>query len=171
MDQLFETAAYAEEQSNAHLILHAHVAHRTVNALAAVTSIGLIGRKVLGNQKPLFASLLRGNAVAVLGGVALGAAMVEGRMQDKSPIEWQDRSWRLLNNKTQNEIDVASAGGAFSGAVLYGLGSKRTGLFVRTLGGAGIGSIVGIASYAAFKKLDEAGLLEDVKKQVKELRK
>ncbi|KAI9328955.1 hypothetical protein BDR26DRAFT_1012037 [Obelidium mucronatum] len=175
MDQLFEVAAYTEDQKNSHLILHVHVAHRAVNALSAVTTLGLMARSVLGGKKtvPLMASVLRGNAVAVLLGVAGSAAMVEMKMQDKQPIEWQDRSWRLLNNKLQNQIDVWSAGGALTGMALFGLraGAKgHGGAFVRAVGGAGLGSIVGIAAFGAFTKAEEFGYIAELKKQVNELR-
>ncbi|ORY40476.1 hypothetical protein BCR33DRAFT_719454 [Rhizoclosmatium globosum] len=90
-------------------------------------------------------------------------------MQDKAPIEWQDRAWRILQNKGQNEIDVWSAAGATAGFTLFGLTTgKKGGFLVRSLGGVGLGSVIGIASLFAYKKADEFGYVDELKKQWKQ---
>lgn len=71
-------------------------------------------------------------------------------MWGKEPIEWNDRSWRLLENKGQVEVDDWSYGGAIMGAAAT--------VFARTnmgwrgfLGGTGLGSLVGVGGYMVWK--------------------
>ncbi len=42
--------------------------------------------------------------------------MLPLRMRGRAPIEWQDRSWRLLENRWQVEVDSFSLAGAVLGA-------------------------------------------------------
>lgn len=43
------------------------------------------------------------------------ALMLPLRMRGRAPIEWQDRSWRLLENKGQVEVDSFSLAGMVLG--------------------------------------------------------
>ncbi|KAJ3070378.1 hypothetical protein HDU98_006602 [Podochytrium sp. JEL0797] len=169
MDRLFTTAPMTEDQQYSRAILEIHVAHRAVNAFSALATVGVFARKLVSTQTtPLTTSLLRGNAAAVLLGIVGGAVMVEMKMADKQPIEWQDRSWRLLHNKTQNDIDMWSAGGAFAGFSVTRLTGNG---FVRGLGGLGLGSVAGIAAFGLYKKADEMGLLAELKQKVNDAKK
>ncbi|KAK5942645.1 hypothetical protein PMZ80_005210 [Knufia obscura] len=83
-----------------------------------------------------------------IGGLAM-AVMVPGYMSGKEHVEWQDRSWRLLNNQGQVAVDNWSLAG-----VLFGITSP---LFVTQfrssdmlswrmlVGRAGVGSLAGVA--------------------------
>ncbi|KAJ3087780.1 hypothetical protein HK100_008238 [Physocladia obscura] len=163
MDELFDTSA---EQPHAHVVLHLHTIHRTVNLFSALATAGLTFRKLAlrSASPPLFISLLRGNAVAVLLGIGAGAAAVEYRMQEKSNEEWIDRSYRIVHNKAQNAIDTWSAAGALSGFFIFTLTARKR-VIVRGLGGAGLGSVVGIASYAFYKKTNKLGYVESIRAQ------
>ena len=89
-------------------------------------------------------------------------------------IEWQDRSWRLLRNIGQVEVDDWSAAGMAMAVVvmmakgssnrrqtmeLEGQGKKSGGLLFRTLGlgwkgavgGVGMGSLIGVLGYLAWR--------------------
>ncbi|KAJ3203997.1 hypothetical protein HDU82_006150 [Entophlyctis luteolus] len=170
MDILFNTDS--DDQPHAHAVLASHVSHRTTNVFTALATVGLIGRKVLRSKTTprLVPSLLRGNAVAVLLGIPAGVAMTELRMEGKSDDEWTDRSYRLLNNAGQNQLDRWSIGGALAGFSVFGLTTGSSGGFVvRSLGGAGLGSIIGIASFAAYSRLDAMGLIGELKNSINKM--
>ncbi|KAI8619663.1 hypothetical protein BC830DRAFT_1103155 [Chytriomyces sp. MP71] len=174
MDSIVPTAAFAEDQQHAEEVLIVHVAHRTANALTAIATVGTLVRRVAYPQTTprLLPALLRGNAAALLLGVVAGVALTEGKMQGEDKIAWQDRSYRLLSNENQNAIDRWSAGGALAGFTWFGITTgKKGGFLVRSIGGAGLGSVLGLASYAAYTQAQKAGLVDDLMAKVQELRK
>lgn len=71
-------------------------------------------------------------------------------MWDKEPIEWADRSWRLLENKSQVEVDDWSYGGAVLGAAAATLAKTNLG-WKGFLGGTGLGSLVGVCGYMVYR--------------------
>ncbi|PYI02327.1 hypothetical protein BO78DRAFT_224780 [Aspergillus sclerotiicarbonarius CBS 121057] len=112
---------YAEDQPLAHLILTTHVLHR---AFQLGTGIGLFA----GTARSLFFSssssalpkpvtatttraptaitnLLRPSALGGLAGITIFSLLLPVQMWGKQIIEWQDRSWRLLENRGQVEVD------------------------------------------------------------------
>jgi hypothetical protein len=83
-------------------------------------------------------------------------------MWDKEPIEWADRSWRLLENKGQVEVDDWGYGGAVLGtaAAIF----ARTNMGWRgVLGGAGLGSLVGVGGYMVYRHGIKGGKWEEDK--------
>lgn len=69
--------------------------------------------------------------------------MTWGRMRGRSEIEWQDRSWRLLENKGEVDTDWETIG-AMGGGALAGMTAARRGVVPlrvgqAALGGAGLG--------------------------------
>lgn len=70
------------------------------------------------------------------------------RMHGREEIEWKDRSWRLLENRGQVEVDEWSLPGTVVGAVV---GVVRRGGWVRAVGAAGCGSLVGVAWYIGWR--------------------
>lgn len=72
-------------------------------------------------------------------------------MRGKADIEWKDRTWRLLENAGQVEVDDWSSIGFVGGAVVAGwreVGRGVTkGSFLRVTGGAAVGDLVGVAGY------------------------
>ena len=40
-----------------------------------------------------------------------------GRMKGREEVEWQDRSWRLLGNRGQQELDLWGYGGGVAGGL------------------------------------------------------
>ncbi|KAJ9664378.1 hypothetical protein H2198_000307 [Neophaeococcomyces mojaviensis] len=85
-----------------------------------------------------------------IGGLAM-AVMLPGYMSAKEHIEWQDRSWRLLNNQGQVAVDNWSLAG-----VLVGITSPMFITQFRSsdmlswrmlIGRAGVGSLAGVTGY------------------------
>jgi len=154
MDRFLPHPDYAEDQPYSHIILTTHVLHRGANLGAALGALYGGARFVLSahaRKSPLAASVIRGAGVGVVAATGLAAVALSWRMYGRQKIEWQDRSWRLLENKPQNKIDEWSASGALVGGVLGGV---KKGLGWRgATGGAGIGSVVGIVGWVAYNKL------------------
>ena len=99
---------YAEDQPYAKTLLTFHVlrAGATAGALTSLLTATLstvyFGPRTLAGLYPrVLLHSARGTTIGtVLAGLALG-----GRMYGREDIEWKDRSWRLLENKGQVEVD------------------------------------------------------------------
>ena len=112
----------------------------------------------------LFISSSRGLVLGTLvSGVMLGL-----RMQGREDIEWSDRSWRLLSNTGQVEIDNWILGGTAMGATAAFLAS-RTGrlpvgienrMATALVGGAGLGTTAGTAGYMLWRYGIKGGKFE-----------
>jgi len=79
--------------------------------------------------------------VSSLVGTGLLAFALVGRMHGREDIEWQDRSWRLLENRGQTRADDWSVGGA-TAALLIAAWRKE----LRHLGWKGGLGLVGMGS-------------------------
>lgn len=79
-----------------------------------------------------------------------------GRMYGREEIEWKDRSWRLLENKSQNQTDEWSAAGMVGGAVVGATAGRSVGVasWRAAMGGAGAGSVLGVVVMAAWKQVE-----------------
>ncbi|KAJ3245824.1 ubiquitin-specific protease ubp2 [Chytriomyces hyalinus] len=190
MDRFVKVAEYTEDQQHSEAVLLTHVAHRTVNLAACGGSGVVVAYRALNSLRgkamtgSMMGSLLRTNAAALLIGTAAGVAMTEARMAGKTTVEWQDRAYRVLNSAGQNTTDEWSAAGGMAGFMLglSGLGVANGGktasvgtarslsLTVRTLGGAGLGSVVGLLSMVGYQSALKAGLVDVVAEKVKALR-
>jgi len=106
--------------------------------------------------------------VGALVGTGLLAVMLGARMWGKDEMEWKRRSWGLLENKGQVEVDNWSAVGSLGGAVAVvgmmgkGMGGKNltaglSGLGLRGLGwrgvvgAVGVGNVVGVIGYTGWR--------------------
>lgn len=76
-----------------------------------------------------------------------------GRMWGREDIEWRDRSWRLLQNPGQVEVDDWSVIGTAAGmaALAVSKSASDVGVPRRILGGAGIGSVAGTVGYMMWR--------------------
>ncbi|KAG6004176.1 hypothetical protein E4U21_001356 [Claviceps maximensis] len=151
MSRYFPHTSYAEDQPLAHTILSVHVLTRglTTGSLVGVTLASL--RQIsprLRRAGPLTPQILlaassRGGAF----GVGLMTLALGGRMYGREKIEWHDRSWRLLENKGQMEMDdwtyvgmaLGVLGAATSETAVKSLGRARA-----VMGGLGAGGAVGM---------------------------
>lgn len=95
-------------------------------------------------------------------GIAFLAVGLEARMWGREHIEWQDRSWRLLENKGQLECDTSSAEGAVvgAGAVAWRQGFRQAG-WRMLVGGAGLGGLAGVVGYMGWRYGVKGGKWED----------
>lgn len=161
MSRFYPHSEYAEDQPYPYTILSVHVLARGAQAGAGIGSIiGLTSplvRRVLSRPPktsiPLPINVLRSAGVGTGIGTGLLTIALIGRMQGKSHIEWADRSWRLLENKGQVEVDDWSLGGALLGVAAVAFSDRGIrGLGWRgVLGGAGIGSLVGTGGYMIWR--------------------
>lgn len=167
MTSLFPHPPYAEDQPSSHAILYLHVI-RASAMTATFLSVPLTGLSVLISrlrQQPappttLLTRLLVNSGRGVVVGTVAGAVMTWGRMRGREEVEWQDRSWRLLENKGEVDTDwetVAGTGvGAVAGAVAARRGVVPVGVGRAALGGAGMGLGSGVlfmvGTYVAGRK-------------------
>lgn len=166
MSRYFPHSDYPEDQPLPHTVLWTHILYRGFQTGA------FLGMPVVAAQttmSSLFSSdatsralsALRASALETTGkgafvGMALMVPATFGRMYGREEIEWQDRSWRILENRGQLETDDWSLAGTALGAAWVArrdagsvLGrSTRT---LRLAGGAGIGSLVGVLGYMGWR--------------------
>lgn len=126
MSRYFPHPSHAEDQPLARTILTVHVATRAVTtgtligmAIASVRQvIPALRSSSSTTSKPFVARLLHSSATGTAAALGLSGIALVGRMWGRETIEWQDRSWRLLENRGQVETDdwtyggMAAAGGA-----------------------------------------------------------
>lgn len=150
---------YAEDQPYARLILTTHCLSRGFQTGALIGSIVGTARHLATHRTttaPL-PHLLRSTGTGAAVGVASMAVAVPVRMWRREGIEWQDRSWRLLENRGQVECDVFSAMGAVVGAGAVVVGRRGMGGGWRGvvggagLGGAGLGGSLGVLGYIGWR--------------------
>ncbi|KAF9698578.1 hypothetical protein EKO04_003815 [Ascochyta lentis] len=167
MTSLFPHPPYAEDQPNAHAILYLHVMRASAMTFTFL-SLPLTGVTILASRlrrhhvtttAAMSRTLLNSGRGLVLGTVA-GAAMTRSRMRGREEIEWQDRSWRLLENKGEVDTDWETIAGTGAGAVVGVVAARRgvvpVGMGKAVLGGAGVGLSSGvlfmIGTYSAGRK-------------------
>ncbi|MCJ1356567.1 MAG: hypothetical protein MMC33_006562 [Icmadophila ericetorum] len=171
MSRFFSRAPYAEDQPYAHTILWTHTLYRgfqtgaTIGILTGATRAAFFSRPVASAIAVSFwphfsTTVLRHAGIGSLVGTALMVIAVPLRMRGREEIEWQDRSWRLLENKHQVEVDdfslLGMAGGAAAAALARPMGSLLSGTlgslrWQRVVGGAGVGSMVGVGAYMGWR--------------------
>ncbi|KAH8733634.1 hypothetical protein BGZ61DRAFT_444991 [Ilyonectria robusta] len=167
MSRFFPHTPYAEDQPLSRTILTTHVVARTITASALISAGITTTRQLVPAFRPkatdlsLAPRLLRSASTGTLVAVGLGAAMTAGRMQGREEIEWQDRSWRLLENKGQVETDDWSVAGMAAGAAV---GAAAGGLGWRgAVGGMGLGSVGGMLGYLGWRYGVNGGEFPEVK--------
>ncbi|KAF4551311.1 Hypothetical protein D9617_14g077680 [Elsinoe fawcettii] len=166
-------APYEEDQRFSHTILTSHVLYRGFQT-GAVLALPIAGAEWLyrrrfhppssvspatatgttapslprGRKAQAFSSLLlrRTGPAAIIG----TAFMVPGllmRMKGREEIEWQSRSWRLLENKGQMEVDEWSLLGlGVAGALVAGRVVRPVG-WRGVVGLLAVGNLVGVGGY------------------------
>ena len=151
MSRHFPHADYAEDQPLGKTILTSHVLYRGFQT-GAVIGLGIGAVRSLIRRNP-FVTVLAQTGYGALVGTALMIPGLPFYMWNKTDIEWKDRSWRLLENEGQKEVDdwstVGSVGGAL--AALRSPAVRQAGRFsiVRLAGGAALGDLLGVTGYMA----------------------
>ncbi|KAF2257114.1 hypothetical protein BU26DRAFT_36317 [Trematosphaeria pertusa] len=158
MTSLFPHAAYEEDQPHAHSILYLHTIRSGammgsfLSLITAPVSL-LVSRYRHGTAftlKTFLPRLLTHSGRGLVIGALFGALATAGRMWGREEIEWQDRAWRLQENKPQAGTDFWSLDNAALGAVAAVLVVRRgiipggMGLGSVALGGAGLGMATGL---------------------------
>ena len=174
MSRFYPHSPYAEDQTLHHTILTTHVLHRGFESgaaggilLSSIRSIYLLRRSTTPARAlfpALRASLLRSTGVGAVLGMGVSAVGLGARMYGREGIEWKDRSWRLLENKGQVEVDDWSLGGIVVGlmAVVVGRGEGQVLGWRRVVGGAGVGGWVGVMGYMGWRYGVRGGKFDDL---------
>jgi hypothetical protein len=162
MTSFMPRAVEAKDQKYAKSILTFHVlrSFATAGAILSIpTSIAstlYYGPKTL----PAFSTrVLLHSFRGTLGGLALGVVALEYRMWGKDHSEWQERSWKLLDNRGQMEVDTWILEGEALGGVAALVAARRGWLppaligkvATTAIGGMGLGAAVGTADYMAWR--------------------
>lgn len=158
MSRFWPHTPYAEDQPLPRTILTTHVQLRALTTGALLSSTYTTLRQAIPRTRlPNFPQRLLLNAgKGALWIQPLMAIALVGRMHGREEIEWKDRSWRLLENRGQVEVDDWTAVGmVLAGAGWAGSGMGRGlkgGRWVLGLTGAGaLGSIGGMVGYMAWR--------------------
>lgn len=163
MSRLFPHPAYAEDQPLSKTILTTHVMYRGLQSGAFVGILSGSVRSLLVMRRsrvPVAAAIpnaagmiQRHSGVGALIGVGLMVIGLPARMWGRQDIEWRDRSWRLLENAGQMEVDDWSLVGTALGAAyaVATVPASDPSRFIRILGGTGIGSMTGVAGYMVWR--------------------
>ncbi|KAL7791398.1 hypothetical protein V8C37DRAFT_382288 [Trichoderma ceciliae] len=160
MSRYFPHTPYAEDQPLSHVILTTHVLTR------AVTTGSIIGLAVTGVRQsipslrrpgPLPEKLLLSASRGTIVTTAVLGVGLTARMWGREAVEWQDRSWRLLENRGQVETDdwtYSGMGAALLATGLLGVsgagGPAKLG-WRGVVGATGIGSVGGMIGYMAWR--------------------
>jgi hypothetical protein len=117
----FKQAEYVEDQKYAKTILTFHVLRSgavagAISAIPIVLGFSLVkGPRTISNLSRILVISSSRGLVAI---PAVTGVLLVGRMRGRDDIEWRDRSWRLLSNKGQVELDNWVLGDAAGGAIV-----------------------------------------------------
>jgi hypothetical protein len=171
MTSLFPHAGYTEDQRYPKTILTFHVLRAGATAGAIISIPIAAGLTIYRGQRTLPAFLrqsILSSARGTVYGIALSGLALGGRMWNREQIEWQDRSWRLLENKGQVEIDHFILGGA-AGAAMIAAGAVKGGrlppglekrIGTTLLGASGLGTVGGTIGYMGWRYGIKGGKFE-----------
>ena len=154
MSRYFPHSDYAEDQPYARTILTAHVLDRGFQTGAIFGLLTGSIRSLIRKQALAKTVLLPTGYGAIIGTASMVPALAV-RMYGREDIEWKDRSWRLLENEGQMEVDDWSSVGFVAGVVATARREAgrqvRAGRWVRLAGGAALGECVGIMGYMVWR--------------------
>ncbi|PKX90018.1 uncharacterized protein P174DRAFT_424219 [Aspergillus novofumigatus IBT 16806] len=126
---------YAEDQPYAHLILTTHVLDRGFQAGSVLgVAVGIV--RALRSRTPNLSAasiITRSTGSGAFLGACTMAIMLPIRMAGKERIEWQDRAWRLLENKGQVEVDNWTTMGMVAGVGTTAVIMRRNALRLQVL--------------------------------------
>ncbi|OKL58527.1 hypothetical protein UA08_06163 [Talaromyces atroroseus] len=154
---------YAEDQPYAKSLLYVHVFQRGFQAGAGVGLVHAVYKAIrpatsatksaaasttTAKQTQFLARI--GRACLVGSGVSM--ALLTARMWGLEQIEWQDRSWRLLENEGQVMHDRYGDWGAGLGVVSALVGGTRSVGWQMVVGRAGVGALAGAVVCAVVRR-------------------
>ena len=154
MSRFYPHTEYAEDQPYAKTILTAHVLDRGFQS-GAIIGLAAGAIRSLIRKRPLATAILTPTGAGALIGTALMVPGLPFYMWDKTDIEWKDRSWRLLENEGQKEVDdwssVGFVGGAVAAARSEAYRQATKGRLLKLIGGAAVGDLLGVMGYMAWR--------------------
>ncbi|KAI0119946.1 hypothetical protein GGR51DRAFT_495649 [Nemania sp. FL0031] len=160
MSRYYPHSAYAEDQPFARTILITHVETRAITTGTIVGTGVFAAREALQKLRKIAPSdtfkasrpqlYLRAAGLGTLGAVAFVSIGLVPRMWGREDIEWQDRSWRLLENKGQVETDDWTYAGIAAGLAATVI-LKRPVNWVAAVGYVGAGSTAGMLGYLSWR--------------------
>lgn len=156
MSFYFPTTDYAEDQPLPRTILTTHV---LVRGFQLGTAVGLLNTSagfLLRRRAITTPIILRSAGTGGLIGAGIAGAALVVRMWGRDEIEWKDRSWRLRYNAGQVAVDNWGESAAAVGVALVavrGLAGAAPGRWRGVVGGAGVGSLIGVAGCMVAKGL------------------
>ncbi|GFF39598.1 conserved hypothetical protein [Aspergillus lentulus] len=148
---------YAEDQPYPHLILTTHVLDRGFQAGSVLgVAVGIV--RALRSRTPNLSAasiITRSTGSGAILGALTMAIVLPIRMAGKERIEWQDRAWRLLENKGQVEVDSWTTIGMVAGSGTTAVITRRNPLRLKVLdhlvGGAALGNLAGVVWYLGWR--------------------
>lgn len=167
MSRFFPHTAYEEDQPLGRTILTTHVYYRGFQTgafvgLATGSILSLLQlRRPLAHRAAWIPLALRSTGYGAAIGTALMVPALASRMYGREEIEWKGRSWRLLENEGQKEVDDWS----FLGTVVGAVAAARQMVahealrprVARGVGGAGTGSLAGVVGYMGWRYVLHGG--------------
>lgn len=154
MSRYYPHSEYAEDQPRAKTILTTHVLDRASQS-GAFIGLSIGATRSLLRRQPLASAALPSTGYGALIGLGSMIIGLPIYMYGKTDIEWKDRSWRLLENEGQKEVDDFGSVG-FVGGGLAALRSPAVRVagrvnVVRLVGGATMGELLGVAGYMVWR--------------------
>lgn len=157
MSRYFPHAAFAEDQPLPKTILTTHVLLRGLTSGTLISGVVTSARQIIPRWRPavnpgatFLPRLVAGAATGSVWGIGLSGVALVARMWGREAIEWEDRSWRLMENKGQLETDDWTYGAMGLAAVGWAARGMPMG-WKGALGAMGWGSVGGMFGYMAWR--------------------
>ena len=154
MSRFYPHTEYAEDQPYPKTILTAHVLDRGFQSGAVIGLASGVIRSLI-RKRPLATAILTPTGTGALIGTALMIPGLPFYMSGKEDIEWRDRSWRLLENEGQKEVDdwssVGFVGGVIAAARSEAYRQATKGRVLKLIGGGALGDLLGVTGYMAWR--------------------
>lgn len=154
MSRFFPHTDYAEDQPYTKTILTAHVLDRAFQS-GAVVGLGIGAVRALIRRRRFATAILGPTGYGAIIGTALMIPGLPSYMASKTDIEWKDRSWRLLENEGQKEVDDWSSVGFIAGTLAAARSEAfrqaRSGRWVKLIGGGAVGDLLGVTGYMVWR--------------------
>ena len=170
MTSLFPHAAFAEDQPHARSILRLHVGRAGffVGSLGGVLTASIAHFFPTSLIPSRFRSPSSSPDVAplkfstrLLRHAGFGGFLFIGileiatalKMKGREEIEWQDRAWRLQENRSQVDMDWWTIGGGIAGGAIATIRGARVGQAMSRwramAGGTAVGGVLGMVAYSS----------------------
>lgn len=157
MSRFWKHSPYAEDQPYSKAILSTHALFRGFEAGSIIGPLVGTARYLILRRRslppPFLNTILRSTGVGAVIGTGVLAVGLVARMWGREEIEWKDRSWRLLENKRQVEVDTwGYLGMGVGGLALLATRGLRGVGWKTGVGSLGLGGTCGVIGYMVFRR-------------------